>query len=122
MAENVAEHTKGQEDLKVSLTPGAVAEVKRLMALEREDNLFLRLGLNSGGCSGLSYSMTFDTAASESDSVFDFSGLKVRVDKKALAYLAGTVIDYESSLLGGGFRFSNPNATRSCGCGSSFSC
>jgi iron-sulfur cluster assembly protein len=99
-----------------------VEEVRRLMALETEEDLFLRIGLSSGGCSGLSYSMTFDSQTAESDAEFDFSGVKVRVDQKALAYLSGTVIDYSGSLMGGGFQFSNPNATRSCGCGSSFSC
>lgn len=122
MSENTMISDSKQEEASINLTPEAVEEVRRLIALESEDNLFLRIGLSSGGCSGLSYSMTFDNTVSESDSEFDFDGVKVRVDQKALSYLAGTVIDYKSGLVGGGFQFSNPNATRSCGCGSSFSC
>lgn len=122
MTEHMKNQQPPQNEPSIELTSRAVEEVRRLLALETEKDLFLRIGLSSGGCSGLSYSMTFDNEAAESDTEFDFSGVKVRVDKKALAYLSGTVIDYRSSLLGGGFQFSNPNATRSCGCGSSFSC
>jgi len=122
MSENIIRSDSRQEEVAIKLTPGAVEEVRRLIALEKEENLFLRLGLSSGGCSGLSYTMTFDNTTSESDSEFEFDGLKVKVDQKSLSHLAGTVIDYKSGLMGGGFQFSNPNATRSCGCGSSFSC
>jgi iron-sulfur cluster assembly protein len=70
----------------------------------------------------MSYSMAFDSNPSDMDREFDFDGLKVRVDLKALMYMSGTTVDYKSGLLGGGFQFSNPNAKRSCGCGSSFTC
>lgn len=106
----------------IAVTPAAVEEVKRLMALEKADSLFLRLGVQAGGCSGMSYSMEFDTEKSEFDRVFDFDGLKVLVDLKAVRHLAGTVLEYTDGMLGGGFNFQNPNAKRSCGCGSSFSC
>lgn len=104
----------------ITLTPSAVTEIKRLMAFEDQPGLFLRIGVNAGGCSGLSYIMKFDSNRSELDREFDFDGLKVRVDLKALLHLAGTSLDYQGGLQGG-FAFSNPKARRSCGCGSSFS-
>jgi iron-sulfur cluster assembly protein len=103
----------------ITLTPSAVAEVKRLMSLEKGENLFLRLSVAAGGCSGMSYTMAFDNQRSEFDRVFDFDGLEVRVDFKALMYLVGSNVDYKGGLRGG-FEFHNPNAKRSCGCGSSF--
>jgi iron-sulfur cluster assembly protein len=106
----------------IFVTPSAVEEVKRLIADEKESDLFLRLGVSAGGCSGMSYSMAFDNNRSPFDREFDFDGLKVRVDLKALMYLSGTTLDYKGGLMGGGFQFSNPKAKRSCGCGSSFSC
>lgn len=106
----------------ITVTPSAVEEVKRLMAEERTEGLFLRLGVAAGGCSGMSYSMAFDNEKKEFDREFDFGGLKVVVELRALNYLQGTILDYKGGLMGGGFSFSNPNATRSCGCGSSFSC
>lgn len=106
----------------ITVTPQAVAEAKRLLEQEKDENLFLRLGITSGGCSGMSYNMAFDNNASELDRVFNFDGLTVRVDLKALMYLKGSILDYEGGMLGGGFKFSNPNAKRSCGCGSSFTC
>jgi len=113
--------TRSDEQL-VQLTPSAVAEIKRLIAQEKEDNLFLRLGVDSGGCSGMSYSMIFDDTPGEFDREFMFDGLRVRVDLKALMHMAGTTLDYKGGLMGGGFAFHNPKAKRSCGCGSSFSC
>jgi iron-sulfur cluster assembly protein len=118
----MSEPTKVTPEQIVQVTPSAVTELKRLVAAENEPGLFVRIGVASGGCSGMSYSMAFDTNPSEMDREFDFDGLKVRVDLKALMYLAGTTVDYKSGLLGGGFSFSNPNAKRSCGCGSSFTC
>jgi iron-sulfur cluster assembly protein len=113
--------TNTEQDL-ITVTPAAVREAKRLMTLEERDDLFLRLSISEGGCSGMSYAMAFDDQPSDLDREFDFDGLKVRVDLKALMYLKGSTLDYESGLLGGGFKFSNPNARRSCGCGSSFTC
>lgn len=119
----MAEQTPtGTTEQVIFVTPSAVEEIKRLIAEENEDGLFLRLGVAAGGCSGMSYSMSFDNTAGEFDREFDFDGLKVRVDLKALMYLAGTTLDYKGGLMGGGFQFSNPKAKRSCGCGSSFSC
>ena len=118
----MTQDTKTTPDQVVHVTPTAVAELKRLLAEEKEPTLFVRLGVASGGCSGMSYSMAFDNTPSEMDREFDFDGLKVRIDLKALMYMSGTTVDYKSGLLGGGFQFSNPNAKRSCGCGSSFTC
>jgi iron-sulfur cluster assembly protein len=106
----------------ITVTPAAVKEVKRLMVLEKADSLYLRLGVQAGGCSGMSYSMDFDSEKSEFDREFEFDGLQVLVDLKAVRHLAGTVLEYKGGMLGGGFNFHNPNAKRSCGCGSSFSC
>lgn len=103
----------------ITLTSTAVAEVKRLMAQEKSEDLFLRLSVAAGGCSGMSYAMAFDNSPSEFDREFDFDGLKVRVDLKALMYLAGSTVEFKGGLRGG-FEFHNPNAKRSCGCGTSF--
>ncbi len=109
-------------DKVVQMTESAIAEVKRLLSEEEGENLFLRIGLASGGCSGMSYTMAIEDEPGEFDREFDFDGVKVRVDLKQLVYLAGTTIDYKNAMMGGGFQFINPNAKRSCGCGSSFSC
>jgi len=106
----------------IRITPAAITEVKRLMAQEKDQSVFLRLGVSAGGCSGMSYSMSLDNQTTQFDREFDFDGLSVRVDLKALMYLKGSELDYQGSLLGGGFKFHNPNAKRSCGCGSSFTC
>ncbi len=106
----------------ITVTPAAIDEAKRLMAMEKRDGLFLRLGVSSGGCSGMSYSMSFDDQPSELDREFEFDGLKVRVDLKALMYLKGCTVDFKNGLMGGGFKFVNPSAKRSCSCGSSFTC
>lgn len=106
----------------IYLTPAAVSEVKRLMNEEKDgDNLMLRVGVQGGGCSGLSYSMSFDTVADEFDKVLEFDGLKVIVDAKSLLYMSGTTIDYTKEMLTGGFKFENPKSSRGCSCGTSFS-
>lgn len=105
----------------IHLTDTAVAELKRLLAAEKEENMFVRLGVSSGGCSGLSYAMEFANDPKEAERVFEFDGLTVRVDLKALMYLNGVTLEYKTGLMGG-FSFSNPNAKRSCGCGTSFTC
>jgi len=104
----------------IDITPAAIKEIKRLMIEEGEEGLYLRLGVDPGGCSGLSYAMGFDTQKAANDREFDFDGVKTLVDIKALLYMAGTTLDFAGGLGGGGFKFVNPKATRSCGCGSSF--
>lgn len=81
----------------------------------------LRLGVTGGGCSGLSYAIKFDTRPRERDRVYEFDGVRVFVDPKSFLYLHGMTLDYEETLMRQGFNFINPNSSRSCGCGSSFS-
>ena len=97
---------------------------KRITALKSEDNAsseaFLRVYVKRGGCSGFSYKMDFDTVSKDGDKVFESNGEKVVVDGQSLLYLIGMTLDYEGGLNGKGFIFSNPNASKTCGCGSSF--
>lgn len=82
---------------------------------------YIRVGVKSGGCSGLSYELNFDKVLGENDKVFEDNGIKIAVDKKSFLYLAGTVLEFSGGLNGKGFVFNNPNAQRTCGCGESFS-
>ncbi len=82
---------------------------------------FVRVGVKSGGCSGLSYELKFDKTQHESDKIFEDNGIKIVVDTKSFLYLVGTTLDYSGGLNGNGFVFNNPNANRTCGCGESFS-
>jgi len=81
---------------------------------------FVRVGVESGGCSGLSYKMTFDTALKPEDKLFEDKGVKIVVDRKSFLYLVGTELDFSGGLNGKGFSFNNPNASRTCSCGDSF--
>ncbi len=82
---------------------------------------FIRVGVKSGGCSGLEYVLKFDKEKTDADQVFEDNGIKIIVDKKSILYLAGTTLEYSGGLNGKGFVFNNPNASRTCGCGESFS-
>ncbi|GGD22839.1 iron-sulfur-binding protein [Hyunsoonleella pacifica] len=82
---------------------------------------YIRVGVKSGGCSGLSYDLKFDKEQQEDDKVFEDNGVKIIVDKKSFLYLIGTTLEYSGGLNGTGFVFNNPNANRTCGCGESFS-
>lgn len=82
---------------------------------------YVRVGVKSGGCSGLSYDLKFDKQQEEGDKVFEDNGVKIIVDKKSFLYLIGTTLEYSGGLNGTGFVFNNPNASRTCGCGESFS-
>ncbi len=82
---------------------------------------FVRVGVKSGGCSGLSYELKFDKEHHDNDKIFESNGVKIAVDKKSFLYLVGTTLDYSGGLNGKGFVFNNPNANRTCGCGESFS-
>ncbi|MBT8261970.1 MAG: iron-sulfur cluster assembly accessory protein [Bacteroidia bacterium] len=82
---------------------------------------FVRVGVKSGGCSGLSYELTFDKKIGDEDKMFEDSPVKIVVDKKSFLYLVGTTLEYSGGLNGKGFVFNNPNANRTCGCGESFS-
>ena len=81
----------------------------------------IRVGVEGGGCSGLTYQMDFETESKDDDKIFEDQGIKIAVDKKSFLYLAGTVLEYSGGLNGKGFAFNNPNASRTCGCGESFS-
>ena len=82
---------------------------------------YIRVGVKSGGCSGLEYVLKFDNEKTDADQVFEDNGIKIIIDKKSILYLAGTVLEYSGGLNGKGFIFNNPNANRTCGCGESFS-
>ena len=107
--------------IKVSET--AKSKVLQLMQDDGFDptNDFVRVGVKSGGCSGLSYDLKFDKSQSEGDKLFEDNGVKIVVDTKSFLYLIGTTLEYSGGLNGTGFVFSNPNANRTCGCGESFS-
>ncbi len=106
----------------INVTPAAVAEFRRRLEQEQaKGERLLRISVEAGGCSGLSYEMDFVAEPGENDHVFDFEGLKVLVDRKTLPYINGLTLDYSTKLVNGGFQFSNPVAKRSCGCGTSFS-
>jgi iron-sulfur cluster assembly accessory protein len=104
----------------ISLTPNAIAKVKRIMAQQNPTPAGLRVGVVGGGCSGFSYSLQFDNSAGMMDKVFDMDGLRVFVDATSIMYLNGCRVDYVETLEGAGFKFENPNVKSTCGCGSSF--
>jgi iron-sulfur cluster assembly accessory protein len=106
----------------VSLTPPAVEMVRRIRVKEGlPETHALRVAVIGGGCSGFSYQLDFDDQPQEGDEVIEYGDVRVRVDPTSAQYLRGIQIDYVSSLSGGGFKFVNPNAKHTCGCGSSFS-
>ncbi len=109
-----------QKGILISET--ALAQLKALREQQNTD-LLLRVGVSQGGCSGMSYKMDFATPDSirEDDEVYDYDGFQVVCDPKSLLYIYGMQLDYSNSLIGGGFQFTNPNATQTCGCGKSFS-
>ncbi len=106
----------------VTLTPNAIKEVKRLQEVQGLGNAALRLGVKGGGCSGLSYTVNFDTEMGPYDQSYEIDGIRIIVDMKSAIYLQGTQLDYQKDLVSGQFKFSNPNATKNCGCGESFLC
>jgi iron-sulfur cluster assembly protein len=107
--------------IKVSDT--AKSRISQLMTDDGYNiaNDFVRVGVKSGGCSGLSYELTFDNTKSENDTLVEDSPVKIIIDKKSFLYLVGTTLEYSGGLNGKGFVFNNPNANRTCGCGESFS-
>lgn len=117
MTQTTQSQTRG-----IQLTDAAHQHLSALRAQQGKD-LCLRVGVRQGGCSGMSYMMDFEDPGNiqEKDEVYDYEGFKVVCDPKSLLYLYGLVLDYSNALIGGGFQFTNPNATQSCGCGKSFS-
>ncbi|HEV7221845.1 MAG TPA: iron-sulfur cluster assembly accessory protein [Pirellulales bacterium] len=108
--------------MAVALSEKAANEVKRIMQEQKfDEGTVLRVGVAGGGCSGFQYSLGFDKAFDEkTDSKYDYHGVTVVVDKKSALYLDGTTVDFYDGLEKRGFTFENPNAVKSCGCGSSF--
>ena len=104
----------------IQLSENAKNEVTKLLAGEKPGS-FLRVAVKGGGCSGLSYDVKIDQAPQEFDRSFEVGGVKIVCDSKSLVYLDGMTVDFSKELVGGGFRFVNPNASGSCGCGTSFS-
>ena len=106
----------------ISITDKAKSHVSDLRAREGyTDEYNIRVSVKGGGCSGLMYDLDFDNKIDEADQVFEDKGVKILVDKKSLLYLLGTTLDFTDGLNGKGFHFVNPNASRTCGCGESFS-
>jgi iron-sulfur cluster assembly protein len=103
----------------LTLTPTAVEKVKAIMA-ERNESSALRISVVGGGCSGFQYQMTLENQPQKDDQVIEMDGLRVVVDNRSMLYLTGTRVDYVDGLSGSGFKFENPNAKGSCGCGESF--
>jgi iron-sulfur cluster assembly protein len=106
---------------EIHVTPKAVGKIREAFAREGASGGGLRLGVLGGGCSGLSYQFKYDASQRPNDNLFEFDGIKVFVDPKSMLYLDGMTLDYKESLMYSGFAFDNPNATKSCGCGTSFS-
>lgn len=106
----------------ITVTEAAKAHALKLMREENKpEGTFIRVGVDGGGCSGLMYNLIFDNAMKDGDQTFEDNGIKIVVDRKSFLYLAGTQLDYTGGLNGKGFVFINPNASRTCGCGESFS-
>jgi iron-sulfur cluster assembly protein len=104
----------------ITVTEKAAGEIKRIIEQENEADLKLRVGVQGGGCSGLSYFLTVEKEMAPRDKVLDTQGIQLVVDSKSYMYLDGTELDFTDGLSGKGFVFNNPNAVRTCGCGSSF--
>jgi iron-sulfur cluster assembly protein len=107
----------------LQVTPSAVKRIRVILGKEgiSLEEGGLRLGVKGGGCSGMSYSVGFDMRPRETDNIFTFEDVRVFIDPKSFVYLQGMTLDYEETLIRQGFNFINPNSTKSCGCGSSFS-
>ena len=107
------------EDIK--LTDNAVKRVNAILTGEKKEGYFLRISVVGGGCSGMSYNLSFDNKEGEFDKMYECDGVKVVCDVKSWFYVKGTEVDFSDDLLSGGFKLNNPNANRTCGCGTSFS-
>ena len=112
--------TTGTADRRVGMTESAAKRIAWLIAQEGDAGLMLRLSVSGGGCSGFQYGFSFDNARQAEDHLFERDGVKMVVDETSLDLLAGAEVDYVEDLVGSSFQVKNPNATSSCGCGSSF--
>ncbi|RPI66234.1 MAG: iron-sulfur cluster insertion protein ErpA [Ignavibacteriae bacterium] len=114
--------TGTDENDNITITRKAIEQVKEIKAQNAiNDDFGLRVGVKGGGCSGMSYTLGFDAGARENDMVLTAEGVNIFIDSKSMFYLMGMTLDYSDGLMGKGFTFNNPNATKTCGCGSSFS-
>lgn len=109
------------KDAQIYVSKKAVTRLKAVMSSEGKSDYFLRMSVDSGGCSGMNYKMDFDKEQDTFDKVFNQNGLNVICDLKSWLYLKNVTIDYSDDMLNGGFKIENPNAERTCGCGTSFS-
>ncbi|MBM4178261.1 MAG: iron-sulfur cluster assembly accessory protein [Ignavibacteria bacterium] len=113
--------TGTDENDNIIITTKALSEVKKIKESNNiADDFGLRLGVKGGGCSGMSYTLGFDGASRDTDLVLDAEGVRIFIDSKSMFYLMGMTLDFSDGLMGKGFTFNNPNATKTCGCGSSF--
>jgi len=103
----------------IQISPAAAREIRRMLSKQRQPNMFFRLQVQDGGCSGLFYDMKFDEAVRLGDQIYECTGISVVVDNQSWDYVSNLTLDYSEDLMGGGFRFHNPNAKQICGCGNS---
>ena len=121
MAETEIKEFEAGVSEDIHITDKAITEIKKIMKEnEIPADYFLRVGIKGGGCSGLTYTLGFDTEERPGDNEIGKDGVKIMIDMKSYLYLSGTELDYTDGLNGKGFTFNNPNAKRTCGCGSSF--
>jgi len=112
---------KVTEDENIKITKKAATRIKAILEAEKKDGYALRLSVVGGGCSGMNYNIAFDNKKGEFDKVYKSLGVQIYCDLQSWLYLKGTTIDFSDDILSGGFRIENPNASRTCGCGTSFS-
>ena len=114
---------KNKDILKddIVLTNNAAKRVGAILTGEKKEGYYLRISVSGGGCSGMPYNLTFDNKENEFDKVYRSQGIKIVCDIKSWFYVKGTEIDFSNDLLAGGFKLNNPNANKTCGCGTSFS-
>ena len=105
----------------INISNPARDRLLHLLGKDKKGHTFVRVGVESGGCSGLSYNLDFDKTKNEDDELIDNNGIKLLINKKSFLYLVGTTLEFSDGLNGKGFVFNNPNASRTCGCGESFS-
>ena len=118
---NITDQQQDFQSATIIVTEKAVKRLKAVMSSEGKEDHVLRMSVEGGGCSGMSYKMDFDMAQGDFDKVFETNGLKVVCDLKSWLYLKNITVDYSDDMLTGGFKIKNPNAERTCGCGTSFS-
>ena len=112
---------KVQIEENIQITKKASTRIKAILEAEKKDGYALRLSVVGGGCSGMNYNIAFDNKKGEFDKVYKSLGVKIYCDLQSWLYLKGTTIDFSDDILSGGFKIENPNASRTCGCGTSFS-